>query len=238
MNICKMIGYINKIESMGLVDGPGIRTVIFMQGCPSRCLFCHNPETWEIKKGDKYTPLELFEKIKRYKPYYGEDGGVTFSGGEPLIQKEFLVECAKLLKSENINICLDTSGVGTNYEELLDYIDLVILDIKHITNDGYKKMTGLQINKFLEFLETCQKKNKKLWLRQVIVPGINDTEEYILELKKFISNIKNVEKIELLPYHTMGVPKYKELNIDYPLKGIESMDKEKCDKLEAILKGN
>ena len=230
-----MIGYINKIESMGLVDGPGIRTVIFMQGCNLRCVFCHNPETWKINCEAKYTPLELVEKIKRFKPYYGSDGGVTFSGGEPLVQSKFVLECCKLLKKENINICLDTAGVGNNYEELLDYIDIVILDIKHITNEGYKKMTGSNIQAFLKFLEVCQNKNKRLWLRQVIVPGINDTKEYILELKKFISKIKNVEKIELLPYHTMAEAKYKELGIKNPLDGTSAMDKNKCEELEKLL---
>jgi len=233
-----MIGYINKIETMGLVDGPGIRTVVFMQGCALRCLFCHNPETWELKKGEEYTPLALFQKLKRYKSYYGKDGGVTFSGGEPLLQSEFLIETCKLLKEENINICLDTSGVGTNTSEVLDLIDLVIFDVKAIDDIGYNKMTGLHINKSLEFLEMCQKKNKKLWIRQVIVPGINDNEEYILKLAKFLKNIKNIEKIELLPYHTMGVGKYKELGLDYPLKSVESMDKIRCNELEQLLKKN
>ena len=130
---------------------------------------------------------------------------------------------------------MDTAGVGNNYEELLDYIDIVILDIKHITNDGYKKMTGSNINAFNKFLEVCQNKNKRLWLRQVIVPGINDTKDYILELKKFISKIKNVEKVELLPYHTMAEAKYKELGIKNKLEGVNAMDKNKCEKLEKIL---
>lgn len=233
-----MIGYINKIETMGLVDGPGIRTVVFMQGCALRCLFCHNPETWELKKGEEYTPLALVNKIKRYKNYYGEDGGVTFSGGEPLLQSEFLIETCKLLKKGNINICLDTSGVGTNISEVLDLVDLVIFDVKAIDDSGYNKMTGLRINKSLEFLDLCQKKNKKIWIRQVIVPGINDTEEYILKLAEFLKNIKNIEKVELLPYHTMGVSKYKELNIKYPLENVESMDKIKCNELEKLLKEN
>ena len=235
MKVCNMLGYINKIETMGLVDGPGIRTVIFMQGCPLRCLFCHNPETWELKKGEEYTPLALVNKIKRYKNYYGKDGGVTFSGGEPLIQSEFLIETCKLLKKENINICLDTSGVGTNINEVLDLIDLVIFDVKSIDKTGYKKMTGSDINRSLEFLNICNKKNKKMWVRQVIVPGINDNEEYINKLALFLKNIKNLEKVELLPYHTMGVNKYKDLNIDYKLKDVKAMDKIKCDQLQKIL---
>ena len=231
-----MIGYINKIETMGLVDGPGVRTVIFMQGCPLRCLFCHNPETWQINCEEEYTPEELVKKILRYKNYFGAEGGVTFSGGEPLLQSKFLLAVCKLLKKENINICLDTSGVGTNNYQILDYVDLVIFDIKGIDDENYKNMTSIPITKSLEFLACCQEKAKKLWLRQVIVPGINDNEEYILKLKEFIKNIKNVEKIELLPYHTMGVNKYDELKIEYPLKGVPSMDKVKCEYLEALLK--
>ena len=231
-----MIGYINKIETMGMVDGPGVRTVIFMQGCALRCLFCHNPETWKIKEGEQYTPIQLVEKIKHYKNYYGETGGVTFSGGEPLMQIDFLIETCKLLKKEGINICLDTAGVGTNNYDILDYVDLVIFDIKAINNESYKKMTGHEINKSLEFLKACQDKNKKLWLRQVIVPDINDNKEYILKLKNFADNIKNVEKIELLPYHTMGVNKYKELNIPYVLQNTQSMDKEKILELEKLLR--
>jgi len=233
-----MIGYINKIETLGLVDGPGVRFVVFMQGCPLRCLFCHNPETWQIKNGEEYTPEKLVEKVLRYKNYFGKHGGVTFSGGEPLLQTEFLIETCKLLKKENINICLDTSGVGTTNYKILDYIDLVILDIKGIDELTYRNMTSYPINKSLEFLKICQEKNKKLWLRQVIVPGINDNEKYIYKLKEFIKPLKNVEKIELLPYHTMGVNKYKELNINYPLLEVPSMDKEKCLELEKILKDN
>ena len=231
-----MIGYINKIETMGLVDGPGVRTVIFMQGCVLRCLFCHNPETWKVKTGEQYTPEQLVEKIKHYKNYYGKNGGVTFSGGEPLMQTEFLIETCKLLKKENINVCLDTAGVGTNNYSILDYVDLVIFDIKAIDNNAYKKMTGHEINKSLEFLDACQKKDKKLWLRQVIVPGINDNEEYILKLKEFIKKIKNVENVELLSYHTMGVNKYKELNIPHVLQNTKAMDKQKCTELEKLLK--
>ena len=226
---------IDSIESMGLVDGPGIRTVIFFNGCKLRCKFCHNPETWNMKENN-YTLEEIYNKIIRNKPYFGNNGGVTYSGGEPLMHIDFLIELSKKLKEENIHIALDTAGVGIGkYEELLNYIDLVIFDIKGITDTFYKDMTGYDINESLEFLELCQKLNKKLWLRQVIVPGYNDNIEYITELKKFISNIKNVEKVELLPYHTMAIDKYEKLNIDYPLKGIEDMDTLKCKELENLL---
>lgn len=227
---------IDSIESFSTKDGPGVRTVVFFNGCKLRCLFCHNPETW-TKKEDNITVEELYNKIISFKPYFGENGGVTFSGGEPLLHSEFVIELAKLLKQDNINIALDTAGVGnSDYEELLKYIDLVILDIKDYREDGYKKMTGLNMDKFKEFLELIQTLNKKIWIRQVIVPGINDNKEYILGLKEYIKNIKNVENIELLPYHTMAIDKYKKLNIDYILKDTKDMDINKCLELEKILK--
>ncbi len=231
-------GSIDSVETMGLVDGPGIRYVVFLQGCKLRCLFCHNPETWKMEEKNMTTAEELIDKIKRYKNYFGKEGGVTFSGGDPLCQPEFLLECLKRCKQEGIHTCLDTSGVGCNkelYPEILSYTDLVILDIKAVTPEAYKKMTGYPMKDFSEFLELCQKLEKKIWLRQVIVPGINDTEEYILELKKYIKNIKNVERVELLPYHLYGVEKYKKLGIPYRLDGVPAMKKEDLDKLNQIL---
>lgn len=228
---------IDSIETFGLVDGPGIRTVIFFSGCKLRCKFCHNPEMW--KKGkDNYTVDELFEMIKRNKPYFKRNnGGVTFSGGEPLLQVDFLIELSKKLKSENIHIALDTAGVGVGrYHELLSYMDLVIFDIKGISDDEYSEMTNYSIEESLNFLSICQSMNKKMWIRQVIVPGINDNINYINRLKKLINSLKNIEKVELLPYHTMAINKYKKLNIDYVLKNVPDMDKEKCMELENILK--
>ena len=207
-----MIGKVNSIETMGLVDGPGIRFVIFMQGCPLRCKYCHNPETWQINgKADEYTPESLIKKILNYKPYFKHNGGVTFSGGEPLMQKEFLLECLKLCKKENINTCLDTAGSILNCKEILKYTDLVIFDIKGTNKQNYKEMTKFDIDNSIEFLKLCQEMDKRLWIRAVIVPGINDTKEYINELIRFIKPLKNVEKVELLPYHTLGVHKYDDL---------------------------
>ena len=227
-----MIGKINSIETMGLVDGPGIRFVVFLQGCKLRCVFCHNPETWSNVPVIEMTPEELVDKILRYKPYFENNGGVTFSGGEPLLQPEFLLETCKLLKKENIHISLDTSGVGIgNYEDILKYIDLVILDIKAYEQDLYNKITGSNINEFMTFLNVCTKLNKKLWLRQVIIPGINDNKEYIKGLKIFTNKIPNVEKIEFLPFHTLGKEKYKKLNIINPLEKTLDMSKEKCNEL-------
>lgn len=232
-----MVGKINSIETMGLVDGPGVRFVIFMQGCPLRCKFCHNPETWSIKEtGKEYTSDELISMILRYKPYFKNNGGVTFSGGEPLMQKDFLLECLIKCKKEGIHTCIDTAGSVPGYEEILKYTDLVLFDIKGTNKDNYKQMTGGNINTSLEFLKTCEKMGKKLWLRVVIVPGINDNNEFVKELISFIKPLKNVEKIEFLPYHTLGVHKYEELKFDYPLKGVSDMDKETCKKLEHMLK--
>lgn len=233
-----MIGKINSFETLGLNDGPGVRVVIFLQGCPLRCIFCHNPETWQSNSNITMTPQETLDFINKYKNYFGEDGGVTFSGGEPLLQPEYLKEVLKLCKDNNIHTCLDTSGMYTkDVYEILEYVDLVILDIKATDNENYKKITNQNIDKFLEFLNICKELNKKLWLRQVIVPGINDNIEYIYKLKNFIKDI-NYEKIELLPYHTMALSKYEKLNIPYKLKNVKAMDKLKCEELEKILRSN
>ena len=230
-----MIGHIDSIETFGMVDGPGIRVVVFFQGCPLRCIFCHNPETWFINDKMLITPNDLVKFICKYRNYFGENGGVTFSGGEPLFQRDFLLECLKLCKKMGINTCLDTSGVGDDYDEILDLVDLVIFDIKAIENDKYLDITGNKINKSLEFLRECQDREKKMWLRQVIIPGINDNYEYISDLKKFIESLKNVEKIELLPYHKLGVSKYEKLGIPYKLDAVPAMDKDKCDELYKML---
>ncbi len=228
-------GNIDSFESMGLVDGPGVRFVVFMQGCPLRCAYCHNPETWADEKKIEMTAEELVKKVLKYKPYFGDDGGVTFSGGEPLRQPKFLLEALKECKKYGINTCLDTSGAGDEYDEILDYVDLVILDVKAIDAEKYKALTGQNIERYNRFLATCQKKKKRLWLRQVIVPGHNDTEADILRLKEYIKNIENVERVELLPYHSMAKEKYKKLGIKYRLENVLDMDKEKCKKLEKLL---
>lgn len=231
-------GYIHQIETMGLVDGPNIRIVIFMQGCPLRCLFCHNPETWNSKSNIELTSKEIVDEVRKYRPYIEMGGGVTFSGGEPLLQSEFLLEMLKMCRNAGIHTCIDTSGTGYSkkyLDEILKYTDLVILDIKAIDEESYKKITGKDMSMFNFFVDRLLKNNNKVWLRQVIVPGINDTQEYILELKKYIKKFKNVEKVELLPYHTMGIEKYKKLNIKYRLENVEPMDKDRCKELEKLL---
>jgi pyruvate formate lyase activating enzyme len=230
-------GRIKQIETMGLVDGPGVRIVIFMQGCTLRCLFCHNPEMWSFDGGITITPEEILNTVLKYKNYFGEEGGVTFSGGEPLSQPKFLIQCLKLCKEHDINTCIDTAGVGDSayYEEILKYTDLVLFSIKGLTEVDYKKISKGSMSKSLEFLNTCQKLNKKMWIRSVIIPSINDTDEYIEGLAYFIKPLSNIEKVELLPYHTMGVSKYKELGIDYSLIDTKAMNIEKVKALQEKL---
>ena len=233
-------GKIHSVESMGLVDGPGIRVVVFMQGCTLRCLYCHNPDTWTLdgnKDALDFTPEELVNKISRFRSYFEKSGGgVTFSGGDPLKQPEFLKETLKLCKEAGIHTTLDTSGVGFgDYEEILKYTDLVLYDVKHLTREGYKDMTGIEIDETQKFLEACKKMGTKMWIRQVVVPGKTDSEEYIRELGKFIKTLDNVEKVELLPYHLLGVNKFETLGIKYRLEGLEAMDKEACKALYKFL---
>ncbi len=232
-----MNGKIIDLETMGSADGPGIRLVLFLSGCKLRCAYCHNPESWNIKGYRReISSDEVLKLFNKYKVYYGEGGGVTFSGGEPLLQSDFVAETIKILKSNNIHTAIDTSGVGEDYDEVLSLVDLVILDVKAVDETEYKYITGRDMAGFNNFVDKCQKLNKKLWLRQVIVPGINDDEEHVLKLKQFASTLNNVERIELLPYHSMGKYKYEELKIKYRLQDVEDMDKEKCKRLQELLK--
>jgi len=228
-------GSVGKIESFSTIDGPGIRSVVFFTGCPNRCIYCHNPEF--LKRGkDNYTANELSNILLKNKNYFGEYGGVTFSGGEPLMQSEFLIEVAKLLKKEHIHIALDTSGVGEFNKEIFQYIDLVILDIKASNELLFETITGHnKLSDTLNFLKECEKRNIDVIIRQVIVPTINDTKDNILKLKDIVKDFKVVKKIELLPYHTMAKEKYKQLNIDYRLKNINALTENKLKELIANL---
>ena len=225
-------GSVNSIETFGLVDGPGIRTVVFLNGCSLRCKYCHNPEMWEM--GDyNYTPSELAKKIIRNKNYFRRNnGGVTFSGGEPLLQSKFIIEVAKILKKEKIHVAIDTAGVGLgDYKEVLKYVDLVILDIKHTDGKKYKKLTGKEIDESLKFIDVLNKSNKKVWIRQVVVPGLMDSKEYTDSLIDTLINIKNIERVDFLPYHKLGSEKYIKLGIRNPYKNMIEMDKDKCQKI-------
>lgn len=225
---------IDSIESFSVIDGPGIRSVIFLNGCMLRCKYCHNPETW-MKGRDNITDDEIVQKIERFKPYYGNNGGVTFSGGEPLLQTEFLISCSKKLKKENIHIALDTAGEGIgSYQEILENIDLIIFDIKHTDKNLYKELTGAEMKEVHNFLKVATTMHKKFWIRQVIVPNMMDNESYLKSLNEYIKKYfykEDILKIEFLPFHTLGKEKYIKLNIPYPLKNTTDMDVTKCQKL-------
>ena len=227
-------GKIHSIETMGLVDGPGIRVVVFFQGCSLRCKYWHNPDTWTPNGGEEYTPERLVKKIERFKSYFATSGGgVTFSGGDPLRQPEFLLEVLKLCKQRGIHTCIDTAGYGLGeYDEILKYTDLVLFDVKHISRDGYKDITLMEIDESLNFLEAMKRNNTKIWIRHVVVPGITDDIEHLKNVKKFIDNIPNVEKVELLPYHILGVNKYEVMKIRYHLEGVNAMDKDLTKKYQ------
>ena len=234
----KYYAKIHSIESFGALDGPGIRFVLFLQGCNLECKYCHNRDTWDINSG-KYESLDnIFNKIVRYKNYICPNGGVTVTGGEPLLQVKFLIELFKKLKEENIHTCIDTSGmvaITDDIKELLKYTDLVLLDIKHIDDKKCKELVGRSNKLELEFAKYLSDNNIKIWIRQVLVPGFTDDKEDLLKLKDFISSLKTVQKIELLPYHNIGEFKWKKLGLDYPLEGIRQANDEDIKRAKEIL---
>lgn len=234
-------GSLHSLESFGTVDGPGIRFVAFFQGCPMRCQFCHNPDTWDAKAPVKYewTPAQLLEEVKKYKNFI-KKGGVTCTGGEPLMQAEFVLEYFKLCKEAGFHTALDTSGVifTDKVKEVLEYTDLVMLDIKTLDDSIHKEYTGcLRDNnqKFLDYLESI---GKSTWIRHVVVPGITDNDERLTTLAKHIAKYTCVERVEILPYHTMGRYKYEELGIPYPLKGVDDLSEERKNNAVEVFKAN
>ena len=230
---------IHSFESGGTVDGPGIRFVVFTQGCPLRCQYCHNPDTWNPKAGKGYPAKMLVNEILKYKTFMMfSKGGVTFSGGEPLVQKESLVPIFERLKKEGVHIALDTAGT-TNIDEVtkkvVELTDLVMLDIKHLDPQGHKTLTGMTNEKCFDFLNLLKEKNVRTWIRWVIVPGVNDTEEYADHLALFLKDYDNVELVELLPYHKSGVFKWKELGLEYKLSHLKEPSRELVEELASIL---
>lgn len=232
-----MTGYINSIQSLGAVDGPGIRFVVFMQGCNLRCGCCHNPDTWECGTGKQYTAEEIVARAKRYKEYFGKDGGITVSGGEPLLQADFVKEVFALCKEEGINTCLDTSGSVFNekVEALLEVTDRVLLDIKYTNNELYKKHVGCDMDRVIDFLSYLNRKKIPVTLRQVIIPTLNDNEENIVSLKKIASDYGCVDKTELLAFKKICQMKYDKMNISFPFADIPEPSKECMDNLNSIL---
>ncbi len=233
-----MIGQVHSLQTLGTVDGPGVRTVVFMQGCPLRCACCHNPDTWETGGGREYTAEELLQKVLRYKEYFKESGGITLSGGEPLLQAEFACKVFSLCKENGIHTCLDTSGCILNdaVRALLAQTDLVLLDIKYTDPALYKKHVGCEMQSVLDFLAYLASHNIPTWLRQVIIPSVNDSEENILRLKELAARHPNVQKIELLPFRKICASKYQEMQIKFPFGEIPEADKTLMEKLNHILR--
>ena len=230
-------GYVHSLESFGSVDGPGVRYVIFLTGCAMRCQFCHNPDTWNLKKGTLYTADELLKTALRYRTYWGDKGGITVSGGEPLLQIDFLIELFRKAKEAGVHTTLDTSGNPFTREEpffgkvqeLMKYTDLVMLDIKHIDDEQHKILTGCTNENILDFAKYLDEIKKPVWIRHVLVPQRSDDDGALGKLREFIDGLSNVEKVEVLPYHTLGAYKWKELGYEYPLEGIDPPTKERIE---------
>jgi pyruvate formate lyase activating enzyme len=228
-----MKGYIHSIETFGSVDGPGIRYVVFMQGCPMRCLYCHNPDTWDIGKGREVEPADLLREYEKNKMFY-RNGGITVTGGEPLLQIDFLIELFSLAKEKGIHTCIDTSGITyaecnstyiSKLEKLLSYTDLVMLDIKHIDADRHREITSRDNAGILAFARFLAEKGTPVWIRHVIVKGYTDDPDALRALGRFIGGLSNVKALDVLPYHALGEKKYRELGIEYKLSGMPALTK-------------
>ncbi|MCH5339789.1 MAG: pyruvate formate lyase-activating protein [Acetatifactor sp.] len=229
-----MQGRIHSLESFGTVDGPGTRFVVFVQGCPMRCAYCHNPDTWDMNGGTLMEPSYIIEQYERNKPFYANGGGLTVTGGEPLMQIDFLLELFTLAKEKDIHTCIDSSGIAFNPDsatqqeklaKLMELTDLVMLDIKHIDPGKHKDLTQQPNTNILKFAEYLNEKNVDVWIRHVVVPGITDDDKYLFDLGYYIGQFKNLKALDVLPYHTMGEKKYQGLGIEYKLKGVPPMDK-------------
>lgn len=241
-----MQGRIHSLESFGTVDGPGVRYVVFVQGCPMRCAYCHNPDTWEMNAGTLMEPSYIIEQYNRNISFYN-GGGITVTGGEPLMQLDFLIDLFTLAKQQNIHTCIDTSGIAFNpdnaelmkkMDHLMTLTDLVMLDIKHIDPEKHKELTSQPNTNILKFVAYLDEKNVDMWIRHVIVPGITDDDKYLFELGYFIGQFKNLKALDALPYHTMGAVKYEKLGIPYKLKGVPAMDQNTLiEKKKVILDG-
>lgn len=236
-------GKIHSIESFGSADGPGVRYIIFLKGCKMRCKYCHNPDTWGADGVTEETAEEVLKKAMRYKNYWKNNGGITVSGGEALLQIDFLIELFKLAKENNVHTTLDTSGnpftreepFFGKFNELMKYTDLYMLDIKHIDNEEHKKLTGQPNKNILDMAKYLSENGKAMWIRHVLVPGYTDSEEQLTRLKEFIDSLDTVDRVEILPYHTLGVFKWKELGIPYELEDVNPPTKEEVERAKRIL---
>lgn len=239
-----MYGYIHSTESFGSVDGPGVRFIIFVTGCPLRCQFCHNPDTWKMTDGEKTEVDALVKKALRCKPYWRNGGGITVSGGEPLMQIDFLIELFKQFKKEGIHTTIDTCGAPftreepffSKFEELMKYTDLLLVDIKHIDNEKHIELTGRPNENILDMMRYLSDIKKPIWIRHVLVPGMSDKDEYLIKTREFIDTLDNVERVEVLPYHTLGVSKWEQLGYEYKLKDVEPPTEERIINANKLLK--
>ena len=239
----KIMGRIHSVESFGSADGPGIRYIVFLQGCNMRCKYCHNPDTWKFEGGQLLPAQEVLQKAIRYKAYWKNNGGITVSGGEALLQIDFVLELFKLAKEKGISTCLDTSGSAftrqgsfyAKFEELMKVTDVFLLDIKHIDDEKHRNLTGRTNENILDMAKCLSEHGKKIWIRHVLVPQITDDDEYLKQLRAFIDTLKTVERVEVLPYHTLGVFKWENLNIPYELKDIEPPTTERIENAKKIL---
>ena len=238
-----MEAYLHSTESFGTVDGPGVRFVIFLQGCPMRCKYCHNPDTWDMHAGERRSAESLIEEYEHNRAFY-KNGGITVSGGEPLAQIDFLLDLFRLAKEKEIHTCLDTSGAtyrpgdseyNRKLDALMELTDLVMLDIKHMDPVSHRELTGLDNEGILSFARYLAQKNVPLWIRHVTVPGITDDPDALTRLGQFIGTLDNVKALDVLPYHVMGVSKYKELGVPYPLEGVEPATKEQAAQARQII---
>ena len=236
-------GRIHSVESFGSADGPGVRYIVFLKGCNMRCQYCHNPDTWAKDGGELMTPEEVLKKALRYKTYWKEKGGITVSGGEALLQIDFVTELFRLAKEKGVNTCLDTSGnpfsleepFKSKFDELMKYTDLFMLAIKHMDDAAHRKLTGQTNQNILEMAAYLSDHGKAMWIRHVLVPGITTEEDELYRLRSFLDTLKTVERVEVLPYHTLGVFKWKELGIPYQLEGVDPPTKEQIDRAKEIL---
>ena len=236
-------GRIHSVESFGSADGPGVRYIVFLKGCNMRCQYCHNPDTWAKDGGELMTPEEVLKKALRYKTYWKEKGGITVSRGEALLQIDFVTELFRLAKEKGVNTCLDTSGnpfsleepFKSKFDELMKYTDLFMLDIKHMDDAAHRKLTGQTNQNILEMAAYLSDHGKAMWIRHVLVPGITTDEDELHRLRSFLDTLKTVERVEVLPYHTLGVFKWKELGIPYQLEGVDPPTKEQIDRAKEIL---
>lgn len=239
----KILGAVHSVESFGSVDGPGIRFIIFLNGCKMRCRYCHNPDTWKMKADVWKTADELLAQAIRFKSYWGKKGGITVSGGEALLQIDFLIDLFKKAKAMGIHTCLDTAAQPftreepffKKFEELIQYTDLILFDLKHINNEEHKKLTGWGNTNIIDCANYLSEKNIPVWIRHVLVPTITDNDKYLYGLRDYLKTLNNVEKIEVLPYHALGVYKWEKLGIPYTLKDVDAPTAERVKNAKDIL---